>query len=38
MPFTIRVEGFAFGETIPKNHTCEGLDVSPAMVWSDAEF
>ena len=35
MPFTIRVEGFAAGETIPKRHTCEGVDVSPAIDWSD---
>jgi len=36
MPFTIRLEGFADGETIPKHHTCEGLDVSPAMEWTGA--
>jgi hypothetical protein len=35
MPFSLRVEGFGFGETIPKRHTCEGEDVSPAMEWSD---
>jgi len=36
MSFTMRVEGFVAGETIPKHHTCEGLDVSPAMEWSGA--
>jgi Raf kinase inhibitor-like YbhB/YbcL family protein len=36
MPLKLQVEGFAFGEPIPQRHTCEGVDVSPAMDWSGA--
>ena len=34
MPFQIRVEGFDFGGTIPREHTCEGSDTSPPVQWS----
>lgn len=36
MPFTVTVEGFREGETIPRLHTCEGADVSPSLSWSGA--
>ncbi|MBI3667391.1 MAG: YbhB/YbcL family Raf kinase inhibitor-like protein [Acidobacteria bacterium] len=36
MAFQLTVSGFAPGEGIPKRHTCEGLDVSPALSWSGA--
>jgi hypothetical protein len=36
MSFEITVSGFAKGGTIPRRHTCEGEDVSPAMAWSGA--
>ena len=36
MSFQLLVAGFAEGETIPKPHTCEGPDVSPALSWSGA--
>jgi len=35
MTFKLKVEGFREGETIPKKHTCEGQDVSPALSWED---
>jgi len=34
MAFTVKVAGFADGETIPKRHTCEGSDSSPAIEWA----
>ncbi|MFN0169235.1 MAG: YbhB/YbcL family Raf kinase inhibitor-like protein [Bryobacteraceae bacterium] len=34
MPFTITVDGFREGETIPRIHTCEGADVSPSITWT----
>jgi len=34
MAFQIRVEGFDYGGAIPREHTCEGGDTSPAMQWS----
>jgi Raf kinase inhibitor-like YbhB/YbcL family protein len=36
MAFQVTVAGFAEGATIPKKHTCEGQDLSPAMGWSGA--
>ncbi len=35
MTFKLVVEGFREGDTIPKKHTCEGADVSPALRWED---
>ncbi len=35
MTFKLQVEGFREGDFIPKRHTCEGEDLSPAMRWSD---
>lgn len=34
MAFQLIVAGFAEGATIPKRHTCEGQDLSPALRWS----
>ena len=36
MPLTITSPAFADGDAIPRLHTCEGEDVSPALEWSDA--
>ncbi len=36
MTFKLSVEGFREGDTIPKRHTCEGADLSPAIQWQDA--
>ena len=36
MTFRLTVEGFREGDTIPRRHTCEGEDVSPALFWEDA--
>lgn len=35
MPFRLTSPSFAHEHEIPKRHTCEGEDVSPALVWSD---
>jgi Raf kinase inhibitor-like YbhB/YbcL family protein len=34
--FALTSEAFAPGEPIPRRHSCEGEDVSPTLVWSDA--
>ncbi len=34
MPFKLMSGAFAEGATIPRLHTCEGADVSPALEWS----
>ncbi len=36
MAFQLTVAGFAEGAMIPKVHTCEGKDISPALQWSGA--
>ena len=36
MSMQLTVSGFANGGGIPKRHTCEGEDVSPAMAWTGA--
>lgn len=36
MPFRLTVEGFNEGEAIPRQHTCEGRDSSPALRWEGA--
>jgi len=36
MGFMIRSAAFGEGETIPRRHTCEGENVSPALDWSGA--
>ena len=36
MSFQISVSGFSPGGTIPRRHTCDGEDLSPALSWSDA--
>jgi phosphatidylethanolamine-binding protein (PEBP) family uncharacterized protein len=33
--FTLSSEAFAHGDEIPRRHTCEGEDISPALSWSD---
>ena len=33
--FALRSEAFAHGDEIPRRHTCEGEDISPALAWSD---
>jgi Raf kinase inhibitor-like YbhB/YbcL family protein len=33
--FALTSEAFAHGDTIPRRHTCDGEDVSPALSWSD---
>jgi Raf kinase inhibitor-like YbhB/YbcL family protein len=35
MPFDLTSSAFGGGAEIPKKHTCEGPDVSPALAWSD---
>jgi len=35
MAFTLKVKGFDDGATIPKQYTCDGKDLSPALEWSD---
>jgi Raf kinase inhibitor-like YbhB/YbcL family protein len=34
MAFKLIVSAFSEGANIPKQHTCEGADVSPALEWS----
>ena len=34
MPFKLMTGAFAEGATIPRLHTCEGADISPALEWS----
>ena len=36
MAFKVKVPAFREGETIPKRHSCEGNDLSPAVEWSEA--
>lgn len=36
MAFQVTVAGFPEGGTIPKRHTCEGEDLSPALSWDGA--
>lgn len=33
--FTLASEAFVHGGEIPRRHTCEGEDISPALSWSD---
>jgi Raf kinase inhibitor-like YbhB/YbcL family protein len=33
--FALTSSAFGHGEVIPRRHTCEGEDVSPALEWSD---
>jgi Raf kinase inhibitor-like YbhB/YbcL family protein len=34
MPFTITSASFEHNGTIPARHTCDGLNVSPPLIWS----
>jgi Raf kinase inhibitor-like YbhB/YbcL family protein len=36
MSFALTTSAFAQGSGIPKKHTCDGADVSPALNWSGA--
>lgn len=36
MSFALATKAFANGGEIPKKHTCDGADVSPALSWNDA--
>lgn len=36
MAFTLKVEEFAPGQSIPRKFTCEDADHSPALAWSGA--
>jgi Raf kinase inhibitor-like YbhB/YbcL family protein len=36
MSFTIKTTSFSDGSSIPKQHTCDGEDVSPPLTWSNA--
>jgi Raf kinase inhibitor-like YbhB/YbcL family protein len=36
MTFKLTVDGFREGATIPRKHTCEGKDLSPAIAWENA--
>ena len=36
MPLTISSPSFSNAGSIPKNFTCEGADVSPQLVWTEA--
>lgn len=36
MPMKLSSSAFESGGAIPKKFTCDGADVSPALVWSDA--
>ena len=35
MPFALSTTAFRSGGDIPRKHTCQGADVSPALNWSD---
>lgn len=35
MSFRLTSPAFADGEEIPRRHTCEGADISPALAWTD---
>ena len=34
--FTLKSSAFSEGSTIPKQYTCDGADVSPALTWAGA--
>ncbi|MCP5109370.1 MAG: YbhB/YbcL family Raf kinase inhibitor-like protein [bacterium] len=36
MTFKLTVDGFREGGTVPRRHTCDGEDLSPALEWEDA--
>jgi Raf kinase inhibitor-like YbhB/YbcL family protein len=38
VPFRIESPAFATGAAIPRKHTCDGANVSPALVWLDPPF
>jgi Raf kinase inhibitor-like YbhB/YbcL family protein len=36
MSFSIKSSAFSEGGTIPKQYTCDGADLSPALTWAEA--
>ncbi len=36
MPFSLQSSAFQEGADIPRQYTCEGADISPALSWSEA--
>ena len=34
VPFTLKTTAFSEGGAIPRKHTCDGADLSPALAWS----
>ena len=36
MPFELKISAFSQGGAIPRRHTCDGEDLSPALSWSGA--
>lgn len=36
MSFEITSPAFAAGQTVPKQHTCDGVDASPELAWKNA--
>lgn len=36
MPLHVTADSFRHGEEMPRRHTCEGADVSPALQWTGA--
>jgi Raf kinase inhibitor-like YbhB/YbcL family protein len=36
MPFTLSSSAFQDGETIPRQFTCDGVDLAPPLAWSGA--
>jgi Raf kinase inhibitor-like YbhB/YbcL family protein len=36
MPFQLKSSSFEAGGSIPRRHTCDGADVSPALAWTGA--
>src|SRR3989442_9205539 len=35
MAFELKSSAFKAGETIPREHTCDGQDLSPPLAWAD---
>lgn len=35
MSFVVQTTAFSEGSAIPKKHTCDGADLSPALTWSN---
>lgn len=35
MSFALTSTAFAHGQSVPRNHTCDGLNISPPFAWTD---